>query len=192
MKGSGSQATDRFEGIPLRTKRLRLRPYRDSDAAAILAIRSDPKVMRFWSSPPWTSIEQAHELIARDTTAFKNGNHLALAIERSDDSRYIGHCALFNLSRTCRRAEIGYGLASWAWGHGFMNEALNALIDYGFGPMNLNRVEADIDPMNEASARTLERLGFEQEGLLHERWIVNGEVSDSAIYGLLRKDWKPR
>lgn len=192
MKGPGSQAADCFEGIPLRTKRLRLRPYRDSDAAAIFAIRADPKVMRFWSSPPWTSIEQAHELIARDTEAFRNGTHLALAIERSGDEQLIGHCALFNLSRTCRRAEIGYGLASRTWGHGYMNEALNALIDYGFGPMNLNRIEADIDPLNEASAKALERLGFRREGLLHERWIVNGEVSDSAIYGLLHKDWKPR
>lgn len=38
------------------------------------------------------------------------------------------------------------------------------------------------------SARVLERMGFKPEGLLHERWIVRGEPSDSAIYGLLRKD----
>ena len=50
-------------------------------------------------------------------------------------------------------------------------------------------VEADIDPGNRASARTLERLGFRREGLLRERWIVNGEISDSALYGLLRRDW---
>ena len=55
--------------------------------------------------------------------------------------------------------------------------------------MALNRVEADIDPRNEASARTLERLGFRREGLLRERWIVGDEVSDTALYGLLQRDW---
>jgi RimJ/RimL family protein N-acetyltransferase len=55
--------------------------------------------------------------------------------------------------------------------------------------MGLHRIEADIDPRNTASARCLERLGFVKEGLLRERWIVEGEVSDSAIYGLLQPDW---
>jgi len=192
MQGPESQAVKDFEGIPLRTDRLRLRPYRDSDAEAVFVIRSDPKVMRYWGSPPWTSIEQAHEAVTRDITGFDNGEHLALVIEKIDDGRLIGQCTLFKWDRNCRRAEIGYGLASSAWGNGYMNEALKALIDYGFGPMELNRIEADIDPLNEASARTLERLGFQKEGMLRERWIVNEEISDSAIYGLLHKDWNPR
>lgn len=70
-----------------------------------------------------------------------------------------------------------------------MDEALRALVDYGFGPLDLNRIEADIDPRNEASARSLERLGFVREGLLRQRWIVDGVVSDSALYGLLTQDW---
>jgi len=49
--------------------------------------------------------------------------------------------------------------------------------------------EAHIDPRNEASARSLERLGFVREGLLRQRWIVDGVVSDSALYGLLTQDW---
>ena len=71
-----------------------------------------------------------------------------------------------------------------------MNEALRALIGYGFEHLNLNRIEADIDPLNEASLKTVKRLGFVREGLLRERWIVNGEISDSVIYGLIRKDWQ--
>jgi len=55
----------------------------------------------------------------------------------------------------------------------------------------LNRIEADIDPRNPASAKTLECLGFQKEGLLRERWIVSDEVSDTAYYGLLRQEWQP-
>ena len=181
-----------FAGIPLRTERLLLRPYRESDAEAVFEIRSDPEVMRFWGSLPWTSVAQAHEMITRDITAFEDGEHLALAVERTDDGLLIGQCTLFKLSDTCRRAEIGYGLASRAWGKGYMIEALRALIHYGFVLMNLNRIEADIDPLNTASAKILERLGFQREGLLRERWIVDGTVSDSEMYGLLRKEWQTR
>jgi len=46
-----------------------------------------------------------------------------------------------------------------------------------------------VHPDNIASARTLERLGFQREGLLRERWIVEGQVSDTTLYGLLASDW---
>jgi RimJ/RimL family protein N-acetyltransferase len=91
-----------------------------------------------------------------------------------------------------RRAEIGYSLAAEAWGQGYMNEALTALLDRGFSEFALNRVEADVDPRNTASIKCLARLGFALEGLLRQRWIVGGEVSDSAIYGLLRDEWVAR
>ena len=70
-----------------------------------------------------------------------------------------------------------------------MNEALSGLLDYGFTELDLNRIEADTDARNERSARLLERLGFLKEGLFRERCIVNDEISDSAMYGLLRRDW---
>ena len=70
-----------------------------------------------------------------------------------------------------------------------MNEALQTLVAYAFTTLNLNRLEADIDPRNTASAKTLERLGFQQEGYLRERWIVGDEISDTAFYGLLRREW---
>ena len=70
-----------------------------------------------------------------------------------------------------------------------MHEALSALLDYAFTELKLNRVEADTDPRNERSVRLLERLRFSKEGLFRERCIVDGEISDSAMYGLLRREW---
>lgn len=93
------------------------------------------------------------------------------------------------MHRQNRRAEIGYALARAHWGHGYMGEALQALPGFAFTDLDLHRLEADIDPRNAASAAALARLGFIQEGLLRERWIVAGEISDSALYGLLRRDW---
>ncbi len=181
-----------FNQLILTTERLRLRPYLPSDAEALFAIYSDIRVMRYWSYPPWPSIDKAYEMIAKDAIELATGEHVRLGMETLDDARLIGHCSLFNLNAQCRRAEIGYGLAFDAWGHGYMHEALTAVLNYGFAELALNRVEADIDPRNAASAKTLERLGFKNEGFLRERWVVDGEVSDSGLYGLLRRDWLAR
>lgn len=181
-----------FPNLPIRTARLTLRPLDAADADALFAIFSDPQVMRYWSSPPWTTRDQAHAFIERDRSGFESGAHLRLGIARTDDGALLGQCTLFSIHAGCRRAEVGYGLGRPHWGQGYVHEALLALLNYGFEQLNLNRVEADVDPRNTASAKVLERLGFRKEGHLHERWIVAGEVSDSALYGLLRKGWPGR
>jgi len=179
-----------FTSLPLDTERLILRPYRPEDTNAVFEMFSDPRVMRYWSWLPWTELDQAKDAVTRDIEAYEGGRYLRLGIERREDHAFLGQCILLNFVAHSRRAEIGYSLASWAWGRGYMHEALEKLVCYGFESLNLNRLEADIDPRNEASARSLERLGFLREGLMRDRWIVGDEVSDTAFYGLLRKDWK--
>lgn len=178
--------------IVLDTARLRLRPLHAGDAEALLVMFGDPQVVRYWSTPPWRSIAEAQAYVERDRAAMAAGEFLRLGLERRDDGKMLGQCTLFSFNTTCRRAEIGYALAAAAWGHGYMHEALQALVGHGFGALNLNRIEADIDPRNTASARSLERLGFRHEGHLRERWIVDGEVSDTGLYGLLAREWFER
>ncbi len=176
--------------LAIHTRRLLLRPLQADDALALWGIFGNPAVMRYWSTPPWESLAPGHLMVAQDQAAGPDADWLRLGLVRRDDDQLIGTCTLFDHNRDSRRAEVGYALAQDAWGQGWMNEALVALLDHGFEAWNLNRVEADIDPRNLASARTLERLGFCREGLLRERWIVAGEVSDSALFGLLRRDWQ--
>lgn len=178
-----------FDQVILRTERLLLRPLREADAADLFSIFSNPHVMRYWSSPAWQSKDAAHQVIARDAQAMATGEYVQLGIERLADARLIGTCTLFNLDAQSRRAEVGYGIAADSWGQGYAYEALLALLQFGFSELRLNRMEADIDPRNERSARLLRRLGFKQEGLLRERWIVQEEVSDTAWFGLLRGDF---
>ena len=181
-----------FDQLSLQTPRLLLRPLAAADAQGLFDIFSDAEVMRYWSTPPWPTIDEAHAMVERDLKALATGEYLRFGLESVDDHALIGTCTLFNISRTCRRAEVGYGLASAAWGKGYMHEALTALLGYGFDKMNLNRVEADVDPRNHASAKSLERLGFTREGFLRERWIIDGVVSDTAMFGLLQSGWRAR
>ncbi|HXA47273.1 MAG TPA: GNAT family N-acetyltransferase [Burkholderiaceae bacterium] len=182
----------KFNHLSLHTERLLLRPLRETDAPAIFAIRSNPTVMRYHTSQPWTEIKRAVALIERDMAAMQSGQHLSLGLERTEDKVLIGTCSLFELNEQCRRAEIGYELRHDAWGKGYMHEALLALLEYGFSTLELNRLEADIHPDNTNSAKSLERLGFIKEGYFRERWIVGDEMSDSVMYGLLHSDWRAK
>jgi RimJ/RimL family protein N-acetyltransferase len=179
----------RFDQLLLSTARLLLRPLVPADAPAVYAMHADPVTLRYWSTPPWSEPALADELIARDLAAMAAGDYIRLGLERQADGRLIGLCTLFAFYLPSRRCEIGYILHRDCWGQGYMHEALRTLLDYGFGVLALNRVEADIDPRNDGSQRTLDRLGFQREGLLRERWIVSGEVCDTALHGLLRRDW---
>ena len=181
-----------FSDLTLRTARLDLRPLAPTDADALFALKSDAAVQRYGSHVPWTTLQQAVDYIERDRQGMAEGQHAQFAVVRREDGALLGTCTLYALDPPCRRADVGYALLPSAWGRGYANEAVTALLDWGFAQLQLNRVEADIDPRNAASARALERLGFTREGHLRERWIVGGEVSDSWLYGLLAREWKAR
>jgi len=182
----------RYSTLTLATPRLELRPLVPADAPALFAICSDAAVMRYAGSPPWSELQVAVDKIEQDRRDAADGICFRLGIFRRSDGALLGTCTLFHIDAQCRRAEVGYVLASSAWGQGYATEAIAQLLAHGFGEMGLNRVEADIDPLNAASARALERQGFVREGFLRERWIVGGRKSDSALYGLLAADFGKR
>jgi RimJ/RimL family protein N-acetyltransferase len=176
-----------FSPVTLRTARLQLRFLDAGDAAAIFRVHSDPETMRYFSSTAWQEPAQADEHIVKTREDYATGSALRLAIVLAGE--VIGSITLYAFDRRNHRCEIGYILARPHWGCGYMKEALAAMIGYAFGPLALRRLEADIHPDNIASERLLASQHFQREGHLRERWFVGDEVSDSIIYGLLRKDW---
>lgn len=148
----------------LEAPRVRLRWLTERDVDALFAIFSDEVMMRYWS-----------------TTAMK---------QRSEAEELLGTCTLFNIHRANMRAEVGYCLGSAHWRQDYMGEALAALIDFAFATLAQRRLEADVDPKNPSSLRILDRMGFQREGLLRERWNVGGEIQDSVFLGLLAREWR--
>lgn len=175
----------------LRTARLRLRPFTPADTDAIYALQSNPHVLRYWDSPPWTDRARADRFIEMCRQLADEGTGARLAIERADDGAFIGWCCLMNWKPTYRSATLGYCLGEAAWGQGYATEAARALLQWAFGTLDLNRLQAETDTRNTASSRVLEKLGFQREGTMREDCIVNGDVSDTWVYGLLRREWLP-
>jgi len=164
----------------------------EDDVDALYEVFSDPRVMRYWSSGPLANREAAAAMQREIADGNLNDTMWKWALALRDTNKLIGTVTLFHLNLSNGRAEIGYAMGSAHWGKGYMNEALTALIVHAFDVVGLRRLEADVDPRNTPSVRTLERLGFQREGFLRERWHVGGELQDALFYGLLRREWKRR
>ena len=175
----------------LHTARLLLRPVTSTDADALFAMHSSAHVLRYWDAPPWSDRARAERFIEACQRMADEGSGARLAIDRVYDNAFVGWCSLTRWNPDYRSASMGYCLDGPAWGHGYATEAGRALLRWAFDTLDLNRVQAETDTRNTASARVLEKLGFVREGTLREDCIVNGEVSDSWVYGLIRRDWRP-
>jgi len=175
----------------LHTARLRLRPFTGADADPLFALHSSAHVLRYWDAPPWSDRARADRFIAACRQMAEDGSGARLALERASDGAFVGWCALSRWNPDHRSAAIGYVLDEAAWGQGYATEAARAVLQWAFDALDLNRVQAETDTRNVASARVLEKLGFVREGTLREDCVVNGDVSDSWVYGLLRREWRP-
>lgn len=186
-------ALQSLPGFPtLEGQRVRLRGPRDEDTDAVFALFSDPEVMRYWSRSAMTEASEAAGLIVDIDERFEQREMINWVIAERRDDRIVGSCTLFQFSPRHRRAELGYALRSDRWGRGLGTEAVTLALDWGFRTLGLHRVEADIDPRNAGSRKLLDALGFRSEGLLRERFFVEGQATDSELFGLLAEDWSKR
>jgi ribosomal-protein-alanine N-acetyltransferase len=175
---------------PLRGDAVHLRGLTTDDVPALHAIFSDADVVRFMSIPRMTSEAATQKFLAQIHHGFRAGTLYQWGIEL--EQRIVGTCTLADIDRTNRRAELGFALAKAFWGRGLILRALPSVLQFAFERLDLRRIEADADPRNTASVRVLERIGFQREGLLRERYIQLGEVQDAMVFGLLRRDWDAR
>ena len=180
-----------WESLPsLNTKRMRLRELTEADVDALFRIFSHPQVVRYWGAPALADRDAAAALLAEIQENFRKRTSMKWGVAELETDQIIGTVTLFNLNLDNKRAEIGYGLDYNYWRKGYVTEALDALLSYAFDVLQLHRLEADVDPRNVGSIRTLEKMGFQREGLMRERWQVNGEIQDALFYGLLRPEWE--
>jgi 8-oxo-dGTP diphosphatase len=147
-------------GLPLETERLRLRPLALSDAPAIERLAGDWEVARFTGSIPHPYPVGGASLWIEDTWLDALAERkLVAGIERRQDLTLLG-CVELDLTRGPGLGVLGYWIGRPYWGQGIAGEAARALIDHGFGPLGLARVEAAALPANRRSIRVQEKLGF--------------------------------
>lgn len=171
------------------TERLVLRRFRDDDAEAFAAIRSDPAVARYqsWDSPVALTEAVSHvRHYARSDPAAPGW--FQYAVEHRERGVLIGDIGVC-LADNLMQAEIGFSFAPAFQGRGYATEAVRCVLNLLFAN-GIHRVSAGCDPRNTPSARLLERVGFRREGLRPEFFWHKGEWTDELLFGLLARDWR--
>lgn len=176
--------------VRIESPRLTLRPVHVSDLADLLEVNGDPQVTRFLPYPTWQSPEDAAAWLSRMDALAASGTGRQLVLVANLDSKVIGTLLLFRFEEASGRLELGYALARNRWRQGLMREAVDAACSHAFGELNIRRIEAEVNPANEASCRLLLGAGFALEGNLRQRWVAKGVAYDTRIYGCLAEDWR--
>jgi [ribosomal protein S5]-alanine N-acetyltransferase len=173
------------EPVDLRTRRLLLRPPTLADVDAYFEMASDPEFAVFGARQPADRAAMYRALERIIAVSWAQRPEFAIEWE----GQMVGRVML-DMDRVNLVATLGYGVAREHWGRGIASEAAQAVTDYAFAELGVEKVAARVDPRNLASVRVLEKLGMQREGVLRSQVVRWGERADRALYGMLREDWE--
>lgn len=168
------------------TQAMLLRKIELTDAPVLFSYWSDQTVARYMNIKPFEKLEQACEMISLLNQLAEQEQAVRWAIVRKIDQLVLGTCGFNNWDKENQRAEIGYELGQKFWRQGIMTEVLSRMIAYGFYKMELNRIQALVEPANEASLHLLRKLGFQEEGVLRQYERVKEQYIDLTMVALLK------
>jgi RimJ/RimL family protein N-acetyltransferase len=113
-------------------------------------------------------------------------------IRRTTDGAVVGSVEISRIARgNFQSAYLGYRIAAAERRRGYMTEALQLALRHAFRALKLHRVEANIEPGNEASIALVRRAGFTREGFSRRYLKHGGRWRDQEGWALLREDWRP-
>jgi len=173
-------------------ERIVLRPFRDSDAAALWdAVDSSRLQLKPWM--PWVndhnSLDSSRDYVRRMQAKWILREDFPMGIWRIADGRLLGATGLHRIDWTIPAMEIGYWLRPDAEGAGYAMEAVKLLTGLAFDRLQAERIEIRCDALNLRSAALPRRLGFVQEATLRcARRNVDNELSDTLVFALTRAD----
>ncbi len=172
----------------LMAPRLSLRWMDARDMVDLHRLFADTGGTRIWNRSGARPDEASIHLEAIQR-GYEQGHLFQWGVALRDDDRVVGTATLSGIDHLQGRADLGLVLCHDQRGRRLGAEALAALLEHAFGTLELRRIEADIDPRDQAALRTLEGVGFRREGYLRQRWLIDGELQDSVLMGILASDW---
>lgn len=174
------------------TARMVMRPPKAGDGAALCEaiLESLVDLRRFLASLPWVAVEQtlaSSETFCRNAQAnFLLRKDLPFLLFDKASGRLLGSTGLHRTDWAVPKTEVGYWLRSSCVGHGYVQEAVQALVDYAFTQLGAARVELITDEDNTRSRRVAERCGFTLEGVMrNERRDAVAGLRNTCVYARL-------
>jgi len=161
-----------------------IREYRSGDAPALVRHANNRNI--------WRNLRDRFPYPYSHRDAFRWLHHVGTQIPPHDFAiasaeELIGAIGLQPQDDVHRRsAEIGYWLAEPYWGRGIATSAVRALTAYTFANTRLVRLYAMVFAWNPASARVLEKAGYQLEGRLQKSVLKDNQLIDQLVYATLR------
>ncbi|MBC3873400.1 GNAT family N-acetyltransferase [Undibacterium flavidum] len=167
------------------TQRFLLRQIRQEDRAQVYAALSDPRVIAHYGIA-YDSEEGTQEQIDwyRQMEQNQTGCWWAICSPQAP-TQILGTCGIYEIDTYNSNADIGYWLLPEHWGLGIMHECLLSVLRFAFDELQLHRLEAEIEPANIASAKLVQKLGFEWEGRRREVARREDAFLDLNYYALI-------
>lgn len=159
----------------LTTDRLILRQLETTDAEAVFAHRNDDKVNTYLDDFRHSCMEETLAFIYRVQKEITVGKTILWVLAQKGRNRFMGTVCLWNISKEEGKAETGYTLDPEFYGMGYMQEALEKIIDYGFNTMKLTTIEAYTHEHNQSSIRLLLRNNFKQ-GAMPKKPVAGNRI----------------
>jgi [ribosomal protein S5]-alanine N-acetyltransferase len=189
VTGLGRPPTPRIAGLVLRLPE-------PADFAPWTALREQSRAFL----APWEPLWPEDDLTRgawrrrldriREEAADETG--FSFIILRESDNRLAGGITLSNIRRrAAQTGTIGYWMGQPFARQGIMTRAVRLVSDFGFGALDLERLEAACLPENAASIRVLEKAGFRREGYARAYLAIAGRRRDHVLYSLLKSDLFP-
>ncbi len=169
----------------IKTERLLLRQFADSDLENVFKGLSHPEVIKYYGVN-FQTLEATKEQMSFFADLEKNDSGIWFAICSADNKTFYGAGGLNNLSKEHKKAEIGFWLIPNFWGQGIIKEAIPLICKYGFGSLGLNRIEAFVESENKNCKSVMAKLDFQYEGTMKNCEIKNGKFISLGIYVKLK------
>jgi RimJ/RimL family protein N-acetyltransferase len=176
-------------GLPtIRGKKMTLREIHSGDAEALMAMLTSEEVAEFVSPLPH-SVEGFKNFIAETHHERTRGNSFCFGIVPDGYEDAMGLFQVRQLDPGFGSAEWGFAIGSPFWGSGVFAEGAKAVIDYSFGVVGVNRLEARSIASNGRGNGALRKLGAFQEGILRRSFERHGRHFDQILWSILKDDW---
>ena len=188
FRGAGRTDVPASRFDTIRTDRLLMRRWRDSDLAPFAALNGDPETMKFF---PDTLDRAASDAFAERIEArFDQLGYGLWALEIADTGQFIGYTGLSPIPDDIPGAgatEIGWRLARHAWHHGYATEAARAAVTVAFDGAGLPEIWSFTSVLNEPSAAVMRRIGMTEVARFDHRRIPAGHpLRPHVLYRLRR------
>lgn len=181
---------DLFKNLPvLETRRLRIRKLSTRDASDVFEYASIPEVAENVTWENHRNLSDSIHFLRVIAQQYENGMPSPWGIVYKETSKLIGTIGFHVWNYPNCFAEVGFAISKNYWNKGLMTEALNAVLDFGFNKMQLNRIEATCKLQNGASEKVLTKCGMHYEGIMKQKLFAKGEFHDLKLFAITKEDF---